>query len=161
MAGINFNTGSLTHSIRFGYLKAEVGVRDATKSSGLPFSNYPLEILMGNTGMDTGSNFSAPAVLLQSNHQIKYDGSKALGPHIIRYGFDFNRIAAGGFVRDFSLAPLLFASVVPAEEAFAQTGPFTGGDTNQLAFAERTLIACATFQRLQIRFFGFTAKFVA
>jgi hypothetical protein len=30
-------------------------------------------------------------VILQSDHQIKYDGSKIWGPHIIRYGFTFNR----------------------------------------------------------------------
>jgi hypothetical protein len=139
VAGIDFNTGSFSHSIRFGYLKAEVEVRDATKGSGLPFSNYPLEIQMGNTGMVTGPNSVTPAVLLQSNHQIKYDGSKALGPHLIRYGFDFNHIAAGGSVRDVSLAPVLFTSVGPSEEAFAQTGPFPGGDTNPLNYPVETV----------------------
>jgi hypothetical protein len=134
VAGLDFNTGSFSHSIRFGYLKAEGEGRDATKGSGLPFSNYPLEIAMGNTGMVTGPNFGAPALGFQSNHQIKYDGSKILGPHIIRYGLDFNRIAVGGFAPSFSLAPFLYTNVGPAEEAFAQTGPFPGGDTNPLNY---------------------------
>src|SRR5947208_3476344 len=107
VAGIDFNTGSFSHSIRFGYLKTERELSDATKGSGLLLANYPLEMQMGNTGMVTGPNFSAPELTLQSNHQIKYDGSKTLGPHIIRYGMDLNRIAAAGFVPYFSQPPVL------------------------------------------------------
>ena len=58
VAGLDFNTGSFSHSIRFGYLKAELDLRDATRGSGLPFSNYPLQIQMGNTGMESGPNYS-------------------------------------------------------------------------------------------------------
>jgi hypothetical protein len=134
VTGLDFKIGSFSHSIRFGYLKAEGEVRDATQGSGLPFSNYPLEIAMGNTGMVTGPNSGAPGLALQSNHQVKYDGSKALGSHIIRYGFNFNRIAASGFAPFNSLAPVLYTNVGPAEEAFAQTGPFPGGDTNPLNY---------------------------
>jgi hypothetical protein len=134
VAGIDFNTGSFTHSIRFGYLKTALNLRDATQGSGMPFSNYPLEIQMGNTGMVTGPNSGTPFLTLQSNHQVKYDGGKASGSHIIRYGFDFNRIAAGAFAPFNSLAPVLFTNVGPVEEAFAQTGPFPGGGTNPLNY---------------------------
>src|SRR5690348_11241660 len=58
VAGLDFNTGSFSHSIRFGYLKAELDLRDATRGSGLPFSNYRLQIQMGNTGMESGPNHS-------------------------------------------------------------------------------------------------------
>ena len=128
VAGFDFNTRSFSHSIRFGYLKTEWDLRDATRGSGLPFSTYPLNIQMGNTG----PNSVAPELTLQSNHQVKYDGSKTLGPHIIRYGFDFNRIAAAAFVPLGSFAPSLFTNVGTSEEAFAQAGPFPGGDTNPL-----------------------------
>jgi len=134
VAGLDFNTGSFSHSIRFGYLKAELDLRDATKGSGLPLANYPLNIQLGNTGLVTGPNFVVPELTLQSNHQVKYDGSKTLGPHIIRYGFDFNRIAAAAFVPLGSFAPSLFTNVGTSEEAFAQTGPFPGGDTNPLNY---------------------------
>jgi hypothetical protein len=126
VAGVDFNTGSFSHSIRLGYLKAELDLRDATQGSGLPFSNYPLEIQMGNTGLVTGPSFNAPFLMLQSNHQVKYDGSKTFGPHIIRYGFDFNRIAAGAFGAFGSLGPSLYTNVGTSEEAFAQTGPLPG-----------------------------------
>ena len=109
VAGFDFNTRSFSHSIRFGYLKTEWDLRDATRGSSLPFSTYPLNIQMGNTG----PNSVAPELTLQSNHQVKYDGSKTLGPHIIRYGFDFNRIAAAGSVPLGSLARLSSRMLAP------------------------------------------------
>jgi hypothetical protein len=134
VAGIDFNTGSFTHSIRFGYLKTERDINDAAIGSSLPFANYPLTITMGNTGLATGSNFQATWVILQSDHQAKYDGSKIWGRHIIRYGFDFNRIVGAGYVPLGILAPNLVTIVGQPEEAFAQTGPFPGGDTNPLNY---------------------------
>jgi carboxypeptidase family protein len=134
VGGFDFNTGSFTHSIRFEYLKTERDISDVTIGSGLPLANYALEIQMGNTGLVTGPSGYAPEVVLQSNHQTKYDGSKAFGLHFIRYGFDFNRIAAADFEPLGSLAPLLFTNVGTSEEAFAQTGPFPGGDTNPLNY---------------------------
>ena len=134
VAGFDFNTGAFTHSIRFGYLKTARNISDATRDSGLPLANYPLNIQMGNTGLVTGPNFSAPEEVLQSNHQVKYDGSKMAGTHIIRYGFDFNRIVAAAFAPVGSLAPSLITNVGPSEESFAQAGPFPGGDTNPLNY---------------------------
>jgi carboxypeptidase family protein len=134
VAGLDFNTGSFTHSFRFGYLKTGRDLADGTHDSGLPFANYPLNIQMGNTGLSTGPNFLAPEEVLQSNHQFKYDGSKILGLHTIRYGFDFNRIIAAGFAPLGSLAPSLITNVGSSEEAFAQSGPFPGGDSNPLNY---------------------------
>jgi hypothetical protein len=135
VAGVDFNSGSFSHSIRFGYLKTGRDLSDATQGSGLFLSNYPLEIQMGNTGLVTGPNSNVPQVILQSDHQIKYDGSKTLGSHIIRYGFDFNRIAAAGFVPFDSLAPILYTNVGASEEAIAQKNLFgPGGDTNPLNY---------------------------
>jgi Carboxypeptidase regulatory-like domain len=132
--GFDFNTGSFSHSIRIGYLKTARNITDATSGSALPLANYPLNISVGNTGLVTGPNGLAPQAILQSNHQAKYDGSKTLGRHIIRYGFNFNRIAAAGFVPVQGLAPLLITNVGSSEEAFAQAGPFSGGDTNPLNY---------------------------
>src|ERR1700674_1577032 len=71
VAGLAFNTGSFTHSLRFGYLKTGRDVADGTRGSGLPLASYPLSLQMGNTGLATGPNGFAPQVILQSNHQIK------------------------------------------------------------------------------------------
>src|SRR6202030_1439839 len=121
VAGLDFNTGSFSHSIRFGYLKTERNIVDGTRGSGLPLVNYPLDIQMGNTALLTGPSANAPSAILQSDHQAKYDGSKTLGSHIIRYGLDFNRIAAGGFVPFFSLAPSLSTNIGASEMNFAAT----------------------------------------
>lgn len=140
VGGFDFNTGSFSHSVRFGYLKTERNLVDATKGSGLALANYPLSIQMGNTGLVTGPNFNAPEVILQSDHQLKYDGSKTLGPHIIRYGFDFNRIAAAPFVPFSRLAPSLSTNIGASEEAFAQTGPFPGGASNPLNYPVESVV---------------------
>jgi hypothetical protein len=132
--GVDFTTGKFSHSIRFGFLKTERNLTDATMGSGLPLSNYPLNIVMGNTGLVTGPNGVAPEVILQSDHQIKYDATSIVGRHIIHYGFTFNRIAAAGFVPVQGLAPLVNTNVGLPEETFAQAGPFPGGDSNPLNY---------------------------
>jgi len=135
VAGVDFNRGTFSHSIRFGYLKTVHEITDAARDSGLPFGNYPLDLTMGNTGLVTGPAGNASWLILQSDHQIKYDGSKTAGAQIFRYGFSFNRIAVGGFVPEQTLAPFLSTNVGPYEQAFAQThGPFPGGDTNPLNY---------------------------
>src|ERR1700734_3234841 len=133
--GVDFNTGGFSHSVRFEYLKFQNQIVDATVGSSLPLANYPLEIQLGSTGLVTGPNYLAPQSTLQSNHQIKYDGSKPLGSHVIRYGFGFNRIEGGGFANFQSIAPFLLTNVGSLETAFAQTNPFgPGGDTNPLNY---------------------------
>jgi Carboxypeptidase regulatory-like domain/TonB-dependent Receptor Plug Domain len=130
VAGLDFNTGSFTHSIRFGYLKTGRDLVDGTRGSGLPLANYPLNLQIGNTGLRTGPSDNVPQVILQSDHQIKYDGSKILGPHIIRYGLTFNRIAAAALVPLGSLAPTLSANVGVSEMNFAAAGTFSCTATN-------------------------------
>ncbi len=132
--GFDFGSGSFSHSLRFGFLKTERNITDSTRGSDLPLANYPLNITMGNTGLVTGPNGLAPQAILQSDHQIKYDGSKTLGQHIIRYGVDFNRIAAAGFVPVQGLAPFVSTNVGASEKSFAQAGPFPGGDSNPLNY---------------------------
>jgi hypothetical protein len=140
VAGFDFNTGTFTHSLRFGYLKTGRDLIDGTRGSSLPLANFPLNLQMGSTGLATGPNSFAPQGILQSNHQLKYDGSKILGPHIIRYGFTFNRIAAAANVPLESLAPSLFVNVGSSEEMFAENscGPgtpcFQGGIANPLNY---------------------------
>ncbi len=130
VAGLDFNTRSFTHSIRFGYLKTGGELVDGTRGSSLPLANYPLNLQMGKTGLATGANSTVPQLILQSDHQIKYDGSKIWGPHIIRYGFTFNRIAAAGHVPFGSLAPTLITNIGMSEMNFAAAGTFICTATN-------------------------------
>ncbi|HEV2395684.1 MAG TPA: carboxypeptidase regulatory-like domain-containing protein [Candidatus Sulfotelmatobacter sp.] len=140
VVGIDLGRGSFSHSFRLGYLKMARNQNDATRNSDLPFADCPLDLTMGNTGLVIGPSGSAPWIILQSNHQIKYDGSKTARSHILRYGFTFNRIAAAGYVPFGELAPYLSTNVGQYEQTFAAnscgvgTPCFPGGVSNPLNY---------------------------
>src|ERR1700722_560569 len=106
VAGIDFNTGSVTHSIRFSYLKFQNRILDAVRGSDLPFADYPVAINIGT--FTVGPNLLAPQATPQSDHQIKYDGSKTIGKNILRFGIGYNHIQGGGFASFFKIAPQVF-----------------------------------------------------
>jgi len=135
VVGVDFNTGSFTHSIRFSYLKFQNQIVDATTgNAALPFNNIGAEIFMGATGLVAGPNLLAPQSTPQSDHEIKYDGSKVLGSHIIRYGATFNHLQGGGFASFFKNGPQVISSVSTDDITTAATGPFPGGITNPLNY---------------------------
>jgi hypothetical protein len=120
--GIDFNTGSVTHSIRFSYLKFQNRILDAVRGSSLPFANYPVAINIGT--FTVGPNLLAPQATPQSDHQIKYDGSKIIGKHILRFGLGYNHIQGGGFASFFKIAPQVF-----------EFGPGPNGDPTTASLA--------------------------
>jgi hypothetical protein len=135
VGGVDFNTGSFSHAIRFSYLKFQNQIVDATTgSTTLPFANLGAIILMGGSGLIAGPNYLAPQTTPQSDHQIKYDGSKIIGSHVIRYGVGFNHIQGGGFASFFKNGPLIVSAVDQTEVAAAATGPFPGGSSNPLNY---------------------------
>ncbi|HEX8817829.1 MAG TPA: carboxypeptidase regulatory-like domain-containing protein [Terriglobales bacterium] len=140
VVGLDFNTSnSFTHSIRFEYLKFTNQIVDATVGTSLPLANYPVEIQIGNTGYFSGPNYLAPQSTLQSNHQIKYDGAKTIGTHIIRYGGSYNHILGGGFASFNGIAPLVISGFSQQSTTFPQTGPFPGGASNPLNYPVETV----------------------
>lgn len=106
--GLDFNAGGLTNSIRFSYLKFQNQIVDATRGTSLPFANYPVSINIGT--FTVGPNLLAPQSTPQSDHQLKYDGSKVIGKHIIRFGASWNHIQGGGFASFFGIDPNVFAA---------------------------------------------------
>ncbi len=104
--GLDFTTGGFTHSIRFGYLKFFNHISSGTTAS-TPFNpTSPIELAIGSDPLClgnapisfcSGQGFLAPQSTPQSDHQVKYDGSKAWGKHILRYGFGYNHLQGGGF----------------------------------------------------------------
>jgi carboxypeptidase family protein len=114
--GVDWNRGSWSHSIRFGYLKFHNLIGGGTANS--PFNPLPNdEIAFLDLGIQlSGPNLLAPQQTFQSNKQIKYDGSKVYGSHVFRYGIGYNDINGGGFASFFGLAPEVRTS--------------TGGGTN-------------------------------
>ena len=65
---------------------------------------------MVGPGLNTGANLLAPQTTAQSNYQIKYDGTKTVGSHIIRYGLAFNHIQ--GFTWE------AFQSIQPSDATY-------------------------------------------
>ena len=140
--GLDFNTGTFTHSVRFGYLKFHNVIGDAAQLSGAfdPIPSAFLSISGISPRFRTGPNDLAPQQTFQTNQQIKYDGSKILGSHVIRYGVGYNRIRGGGFASFFGLAPEIASSTTAARKAFAAAGPFPGGTGNPLNYPVATII---------------------
>jgi len=113
--GYDFSTGTYTHSIRFEYLKFRNGIVDGTGTipAGVdnPIPGLGINIgapvagscvLSGGGSYCGGPNLLAPQATIQSNHEIKYDGSRVFGAHIIRYGATFNHIQGGGLAAFFT-----------------------------------------------------------
>jgi hypothetical protein len=114
--GVDFNTGSFTHAVRFEYLKFRNQIVDGSKE--VPRALNPIPDVTINIGnainqcasgslICTGPNLLAPQQTYQTDHQIKYDGSRVISSHVLRYGVGFNRIRGGGFASFFGLAPSL------------------------------------------------------
>jgi hypothetical protein len=136
-AGLDFNTGTFTHSIRYGYLKFENHISDATGSGGVPVLFPGAQVRVST--FRSGPNPLAPQATFQSNNQIKYDGSKVWGRHVFRYGIGFNHILGGGFADFFGLAPSIRSTTSAARQAIAATGPFPGGASNPLNYPVTTI----------------------
>jgi hypothetical protein len=104
--GIDINQGNWSHSIRLGYFKFHNQILGATNSQPADINPFPFaEIFFNDTSLDTGPNYLAPQQTFQSNKQLKYDGSRVWGAHIIRFGVTVNGIATGGFASFNGLGP--------------------------------------------------------
>ncbi|MFZ0521960.1 MAG: TonB-dependent receptor [Candidatus Acidiferrales bacterium] len=123
--GADFTTGGFTHSIRFEYLKFINNLGDTVLGSDLPFANFPVSLNFASFGFLTGPNFLAPQQTYQTDRQLKYDGSKLLGSHIIRYGVSYNRLRGGGLFSFSALTPNVSPIGSTDEINNAMKGPFT------------------------------------
>ncbi|MGH9745506.1 MAG: TonB-dependent receptor [Candidatus Acidiferrales bacterium] len=133
VVGADFTSaGGLTHSFRFEYLKFINNLEDIVLGSDLPFANFPVSINIFASNFFTGPNFLAPQQTFQTDRQIKYDGSKILGAHILRYGVSYNRLRGGGL---FSFSAIT-ANVSPiANSAEVETAAgLPGGAGNPLNY---------------------------
>jgi len=131
--GLDFNTGTFTHSIRFAYSKFSNHINDAVTGTSI-FNPAPDVQLYfdGGAGFVSGPNFLAPQTTVQSNKEIKYDGSKPFHAHVIRFGLSFNKINVYANANFYGLAPQISLSSSNTNEAAA--GPFPGGASNPLNY---------------------------
>jgi len=148
IVGVDFSTGSYTHSIRFGYTKFENKIADAVTGSTI-FDPAPgLELAIGSdpncltAGADvfcSGPNYLAPQATMQSNHQFKYDGSRAYKNHIFRFGAGFNHLHGGGFAEFLGLAPAVGSLNNTPPCVGTSNCPFSGGAGNPLNYPAITI----------------------
>jgi hypothetical protein len=162
--GLDFNTGNFTHSIRFGYMKFRNGIVDATIGTSI-FDPLPsIEVAIGGdpdcltSGADffcSGPSFLAPQQTYQSNRQIKYDGSRAIGAHILRYGGGWNHIFGGGFASFLALAPAVGSGITNCN---ATCLALPGGAANPLNYpVESVSLGNGQGYDSEIPAFGFPA----
>ena len=115
--GIDFKAGGMTHSVRFGYLFFRNDITDPVRGSSLPLADYPVSLGVGP--LATGPSFLVPQATRQSNHQLKYDGSKVVGSHIVRYGISYNLLRVGGFAKLSAITANVYSGLGNFEEDFA------------------------------------------
>jgi hypothetical protein len=149
VVGLDFTTGGFTHSVRFGYMKFFNHISSGTTPS-TPFNpSSPIELAIGpdlaclNTSgvvpdvFCSGQGFLAPQSTPQSDHQLKYDGSKAIGSHILRYGGGFNHIQGGGFAGFLADGPAVNAG---ASSCIGVCLTLPGGAANPLNYPANTVL---------------------
>jgi hypothetical protein len=128
--GVDFVSGKFTHSVRAGYFKFVNHITDATVGSGIFNPTPGINLNIPAFNFSTGANLLAPQATVQSNKQIKYDGSWTKGNHTIRYGAGYYKLLGGGFASFFGISPQVSVNVTDAVSAQAAAGPFPGGAAN-------------------------------
>lgn len=147
VVGADFSTGGFTHSVRFGYTKFQNGIADAVTGSSIFNPGGAIELSIGGdpncltAGADdfcSGPNFLAPQATLQSDHQFKYDGSKAYLSHILRFGIGINHLHGGGLAEFLGVAPAVngvsLNNGADLNCVTAANCPFPGGNGNPLNY---------------------------
>ncbi|HET6181461.1 MAG TPA: carboxypeptidase regulatory-like domain-containing protein [Candidatus Sulfotelmatobacter sp.] len=158
VVGVDFNTGSYTHSIRFGYTKFQNGITDAVIGSSIFNPGGPIELAIGQdpfcltAGVNdfcSGPNFLAPQATFQSDHQIKYDGSKPYKNHILRFGAGWNHIQGGGFAEFLGSGPAVFSTSLGVDKngnpinlqcVTDNDCPFPDGNANPLNYPVQAVV---------------------
>jgi hypothetical protein len=107
VGGVDISQGSITHSIRASYLKFVNVITDSVIGSNEPFADFPVSLSLPG-GFASGPSDNAPQETIQADHQIKYDGSKVWGNHIIRWGVDYNQITGFSFASFVGITPVVF-----------------------------------------------------
>jgi Carboxypeptidase regulatory-like domain len=117
--GFDFNTGGYTHSFRFAYNHFYNYIADAVTGTSI-FDPAPAINLAftGSSGFASGINLLAPQTTVQTNKEIKYDGSKALKNHVFRYGIGVNLIDGYSVADFFGSAPQVAADTAAAGTAY-------------------------------------------
>jgi hypothetical protein len=100
VGGADMATGKFTHSFRVAYEKFHNLLQDGTASLGDSIYNPstgPANQITLVGSLNAGPNFLAPQGTFQTDKQFRYDGTWTKSSHTVKFGFDMNRLASGGF----------------------------------------------------------------
>jgi len=139
--GFDFTTGKYTHRIRFGYNRYSNNVADAASSSDAfnPAPGISLNFT-GGSGFASGPNPFAPQNTIQANEQVRYDGTRVVQAHTLRFGTSVNRINSLVLANYFGAAPEIGSDTITASIVIAGGGPFSGGPANPLNYPARSIL---------------------
>lgn len=161
VGGVDITQGSITHSFRAEYLKFVNVITDSVRGGSSPFSDFPVSLSLP-AGFATGPSDNAPQSTIQSDRQVKYDGSKVWGAHIFRWGVSYNHINGWTFASFFGITPLTvnflndFASpglTCPG----GNQGTGSGGSCPLNYFPDEVLIGNGQGTDTELRSFGKTS----
>ncbi len=110
--GADYAFGRYTHSFRGSYEKFHNLISDGSATA--PYNPFTaavtgsLPVAVSYSGqIYFGPNANAPQATLQSDKQLRYDGSYTVGAHNIRFGAALNRLQGGGYAAFYGIGPRL------------------------------------------------------
>jgi hypothetical protein len=127
-----------SHSFRFGAMRFRNFIVDARSQvsvpnafpdgtpAGISIGNDPL-CYLGTGALCLGPNYLAPQYTLQRNVQLRYDGSRLLHTHTLRYGVNFTNLPEATFGSFAKNGPILNSGIGATEVSYAETNNAFGG----------------------------------
>ena len=119
--GLDGTTGSFTHSFRVGLLNYRNYISDARsqvpglpepfpggQQAGIGIGPDPL-CTLGTNQICLGPNYLVAQQTLQHNQEFRYDGSRAIHSHTLRYGGEFIHVPENTFAGFFQNGPMLLS----------------------------------------------------
>jgi hypothetical protein len=119
LGGLDFNTGRLTHSIRFSYSHFFNYIADAVSGTSIYNPAPAINLTFGGgSGFGSGINFIAPQTTILTGKGLKYDGTKSWHSHIFRYGVGLNFIQGYASADFYGSAPVVTSDTSGTSTAF-------------------------------------------
>jgi Carboxypeptidase regulatory-like domain len=156
MGGVDITEGSITHSFRVQYLKFLNLIADSVLGSSEPFADFPVSLSLPG-GYATGPSDLAPQSTIQSDRQIKYDGSKVAGSHIFRWGVDYNRIMGWTYASFLGITPLAINFLDDFSPGLTCPAGETGGACPLNYFPDEVLLGNGQGSFTELKRFGYSS----
>ena len=150
--GVDFAGGKFTHSSVAATSSSSITLQTLLRAEGIYNPTPGINLVINPFGYSSGANLLAPQATVQSNKQLKYDGSWIKGRHTLRYGGGVDWLRGGGYASFFGLAPQVADNVTCAilegpnlddGVGSVESGPFPALGSSAI---QATLDGCATPQ---------------